>query len=415
VNSGPTQSTVYAGLGRRSLAFALDCIVWLVAISWVAALIPEDASVTTIGIVLLILLNIGFNYFWLAEWRFGRTIGKAAAGIRVTSESGERPSWNAGALRNLLRLVDVIVIGPILIAASRRKQRLGDRAGHTIVVRDVAGEAAAEATREAARQRYAVRPALAGGAGPETTLAATQMPASPGGEVAPKATDGVGIPAGSWSPAQVVYGILAVIGLLLVESLIVAIFDPDLESLGADLALQALLALTLVGVAIAFAGGPKAIAAALGRLGLRRFKRSGLWLALATYGGYIVISLVLSPLLHPDQEDVARDLGYGQSAFGAVAAGLLIVCAAPISEELFFRGFVFGGIRRRLPLWPAAAISGAIFGLVHLTAGSIGVAVQLAVFGMLLAWLYEYTGALWPSILTHAINNTLAFIIVVST
>ncbi len=402
----------YVGLGRRTLAFFLDTMVWLVAISWVAAAIPQDASVTTVGIVLLILLNLGFNYFWIAEWRFGQTIGKAALGIRVTGEGGERPRWNAAAMRNLLRLVDVLVIGPVLIAASRKRQRLGDRAAHTVVVRDTEREAAAEAARAAARR--AAMPALAGGAAPEITSAAPAAPPRPPHEYAPPPTDGVGIPAGSWSPAQVAYGVLLVIALLVVESLIVAAFDPDLKSLGAELSLQALLAATLVGVAIGFAAAGGPVPAALGRLGLRRFKRSGLWLALATYGGYIAISVALTPLLHPHQEDITRDLGYGDSPFGAIAAGLLIVGAAPISEEMFFRGFIFGGIRRRLPLWPAAAISGVIFGLVHLTAGSLGVGVQLAVFGMLLAWLYEYTGALWPSILAHAINNTLAFVIVVT-
>jgi NADH-quinone oxidoreductase subunit H len=31
---------------------------------------------------------------------------------------------------------------------------------------------------------------------------------------------------------------------------------------------------------------------------------------------------------------------------GTIAAGLLIVVAAPFSEEVFFRGFIFGGLRR---------------------------------------------------------------------
>jgi membrane protease YdiL (CAAX protease family) len=310
--------------------------------------------------------------------------------------------------------VDVLVIGEVMIAASRTRQRLGDRAGHTVVVRNREREVAAEAARAAARSSSAGQPApLTGGAGPQLTAAA-EPPSVGRAALAPAPTNGVGIPAGRWTPIQVVYAVLVVVGLLVVESLIVSAFDPDLESTAADLALQALLAVTLVGVAVGFAAPRGPVAAALGSLGLRRFKPSATWLVLATYGAYVGISIVLTPLLHPQQEDITRDLGFDQSGVAAVIAGLLIVVAAPLSEEMFFRGFIFAGIRRSLPLWPAAAISGVIFGLVHLTAGDIGVGVQLAVFGMLLAWLYEYTGSLWPSVMTHTINNILAFIIVVS-
>jgi membrane protease YdiL (CAAX protease family) len=36
---------------------------------------------------------------------------------------------------------------------------------------------------------------------------------------------------------------------------------------------------------------------------------------------------------------------------------------------------------------------------------------QLAFFGAALAWLYQRTGSLWPPIIVHAVNNSLAFTI----
>jgi membrane protease YdiL (CAAX protease family) len=100
----------------------------------------------------------------------------------------------------------------------------------------------------------------------------------------------------------------------------------------------------------------------------------------------------------------------------AIAAAVLIVAAAPLSEEIFFRGFMYAGLRRRLPIWAAALISGAVFGLLHYTdPDSIGVVPQLAVLGVLLAWLYERTGSLWPPILLHVVNNGIALAIVSST
>jgi membrane protease YdiL (CAAX protease family) len=95
---------------------------------------------------------------------------------------------------------------------------------------------------------------------------------------------------------------------------------------------------------------------------------------------------------------------------------LLIIVAAPISEEIFFRGLMFTGLRRRLSLWPAAAITAILWAALHYTGPeSIGVVPQLAVLGLLLAWLYEYTGSLWPPILMHAVNNGLAFAILTAT
>ena len=50
--------------------------------------------------------------------------------------------------------------------------------------------------------------------------------------------------------------------------------------------------------------------------------RSPIGMAAAAYLGYIVIALVYSALVHPQQEDVTRDLGLGQGAFGTIAAGV---------------------------------------------------------------------------------------------
>ena len=100
---------------------------------------------------------------------------------------------------------------------------------------------------------------------------------------------------------------------------------------------------------------------------------------------------------------------------GTVAAGVLIIVAAPISEEIFFRGFLFGGFRRRLSFPLAALISAVNFGLFHYTgASSIAVVPQLAFLGFLLCAVYEETGSIYPTIALHMLNNTLAFIVLTS-
>jgi uncharacterized protein len=219
----------------------------------------------------------------------------------------------------------------------------------------------------------------------------------------------------AWGPGRVAGGIGALLLTTVFEVGVVSAFDPDLDSVAARLVTQALLAVTLVGIAFVVAAGRGGGIASTRALGLRRPLRSPIGIAAATYLGYIVIALAYSALVHPHQEDVTRDLGFGHGVFGAVAAGVLIVVAAPFSEEVFFRGFIFGGLRGRLSFPVAAVFSGVIFGLFHFTGlGSIAVIPQLAFLGFALAWLYEETGSIYPPMAVHAVNNALAFAILTS-
>ncbi len=125
----------YGSLWRRLLAFLLDNAICLVVLMLVASLIPADAYESdAVAILALALFTAWFNYFAIAEWRWGKTIGKSSLSLEVRSESGEPLSWNAAALRNLARILDVIVIGPLLIATTPTRQRLGDRFAHTVVL-----------------------------------------------------------------------------------------------------------------------------------------------------------------------------------------------------------------------------------------------------------------------------------------
>lgn len=235
---------------------------------------------------------------------------------------------------------------------------------------------------------------------------------------------GGGDPSRTWGPARVAMGILALLGITVVEVGIVSIFDPGLDSLAARLVSQGLLALTLVGVAFAFTSETGPGITRPSALGLRRPVRAPFGLgptvgalvgAATAYVAYVLAAAIYSSLLHPHQEDITRDLGFGHGGLGTVAAGVLIVVAAPVAEEIFFRGFIFGGLRKRLSFLPAALIGAAIFGLFHYTgAGSLGVVPQLAFLGFALCWLYEETGSIYPTIAIHALNNAIAFAILTS-
>ena len=143
---------------------------------------------------------------------------------------------------------------------------------------------------------------------------------------------------------------------------------------------------------------------ALRRLGLRSFRSSAFkWMA-AGIGAYLFFAFLYSTLIgQPHQKDIAK-------GFGAVPIQvLLIVVAAPVSEEVCFRGMLFGGLRERLPRIGAALISALIFGGLHALTG-ISAVPPLIAFGFVLALLYEKTGSIVPGILLHMLNNSVALL-----
>ena len=204
-----------------------------------------------------------------------------------------------------------------------------------------------------------------------------------------------------------IWGVLALIGLSVVEAAVVSAFDPDLKSLAARVVLQALFAISLIALPLAIVRSPEA-------LGLRRPLRP--WRLLAVLGllAYFAFAILLSGILHPSQKPIPHELGAGESAWATAVAGVLVIAASPLGEEVFFRGFVFGGIRKRLPWIGAALISTVLWAALHLSTTNLPATGQLAVLGLILAWLYEATGSLWPGILLHAVNNALAFLVQLS-
>jgi hypothetical protein len=395
----------YAGLVRRGVAILLDLAVgWAAYSIAITALDPDVASeyATTNETALAAAIVLGTAILWLvyfvcAQWRWGQTLGMRAMRIRVVAEPGGRLPWTRALVRSLLLVVD-LVVGPLLIAASRRRQRLGDRLANTVVLVKANDESGAPAASEAVQPASA--PPATGGTAPP-----------PEGEPAPAARV-----AATWGPGRVVVGVVVLLVLSLIEVAVVSIFDPSLDTLAARLVAQAMLAATLVGVAYGVAAergvpGPAPSAT----LGLRRPLRSPLKFAAAAYIAYIVVALAYGALVHPHQRDITRDLGFGHGDLGTVIAGVLIIVAAPVSEEIFFRGFIFGGFRRRLSFPVAAVLSAAIFGLFHYTgSGSEAVIPQLAFLGLALAWVYEETGSIYPTIALHMLNNAFAFAILTS-
>jgi membrane protease YdiL (CAAX protease family) len=98
------------------------------------------------------------------------------------------------------------------------------------------------------------------------------------------------------------------------------------------------------------------------------------------------------------------------------AAGVFVCVIAPIAEEFFFRGFLFGALRRwrvtiaghDIGTWVAAVITGILFGLAHTGSASSQYLVPLGFLGFVLCLVRWRTRSLYPCIALHSINNGLA-------
>jgi membrane protease YdiL (CAAX protease family) len=90
--------------------------------------------------------------------------------------------------------------------------------------------------------------------------------------------------------------------------------------------------------------------------------------------------------------------------------GLVVVVAAPIGEELFFRGFLFRGLRARRGFWVSAIVSSVAFGLVHYVDGSWFFVPIMFMVGLCFAYLYEREGRILTPIVAHAAFNLIGIL-----
>ncbi|NLJ37089.1 MAG: CPBP family intramembrane metalloprotease [candidate division WS1 bacterium] len=151
-------------------------------------------------------------------------------------------------------------------------------------------------------------------------------------------------------------------------------------------------------------------------LGLRTTNRVGSLLldGVAGYSIYLLVLLMQGlmnqslPVASPVMQ-LGMDLLERQDPLSVVLYLALLGLAAPLVEELIFRGFVYAGLRRYLPPFTAVIISAGVFALMHLNPMAL---VQLVVMGIILAVLYERSRSLIPCIVCHAVNNILAFAVI---
>jgi hypothetical protein len=87
----------------------------------------------------------------------------------------------------------------------------------------------------------------------------------------------------------------------------------------------------------------------------------------------------------------------------ALAVFFLTACvAAPVFEEIIFRGFLLPSLTRYMPVWGAIVASSLLFAIAHLSLSEV---LPLATLGMVLGVVYSRSRNLLASMLLHGLWN----------
>jgi uncharacterized RDD family membrane protein YckC len=132
-----------AGLGSRALAWSVDVLAMGILTAF-ALVCAKLFGIVFAGLANALYLVLAFAIQWgygaLLEWRLlGQTLGKRLLGLRVISLQGTTITFGQAAVRNLVRIVDILpgcyLVGGVSALLERHGRRLGDLAAGTLVVR----------------------------------------------------------------------------------------------------------------------------------------------------------------------------------------------------------------------------------------------------------------------------------------
>jgi membrane protease YdiL (CAAX protease family) len=137
---------------------------------------------------------------------------------------------------------------------------------------------------------------------------------------------------------------------------------------------------------------------------------------LAGVSYYVVTAIYASLVKLHGTDKLPSELGVSRSTAALIGAALFVCVIAPICEEFFFRGFIFGSLRnwrivvagRNIGTVVAALLTGILFGLAHTGSASSQYLIPLGFLGFVLCLVRWWTRSLYPCMALHAINNSVA-------
>lgn len=130
--------------------------------------------------------------------------------------------------------------------------------------------------------------------------------------------------------------------------------------------------------------------------------------AFIIYFWVTIVVAFLATMIPGFDSEQPQEIGFNEITTVAeyVMAFVGLVVLPPIFEELLFRGYLFGRLRKYVGFWVTTLVTSIAFGFVH---GQWNVGLDTFVLSFFLCFLREHTGSLWAPMILHATKNGLAY------
>jgi len=231
----------------------------------------------------------------------------------------------------------------------------------------------------------------------------------------PKPPEGY-LPVARWSYWQVILVFVAgIFGSLIAALIMVGLGIDALEPLPFTIVFMAQTGASFaVVVWLSWTRGTKSLSADFGLV-----IRPGQWWGVpAGMALQVVVALVTAPFIfwifgdNPPEQSVSEIAGTSQTVIEQLLVIVAIAVAAPIIEEVIYRGMLLSTLRRRFGRWVSILISATIFAGIHavLDPNAIAAVPGLFLLGVVLAYAALRTGDLSLPIALHSGVNLLAAI-----
>jgi len=129
---------------------------------------------------------------------------------------------------------------------------------------------------------------------------------------------------------------------------------------------------------------------------------------------YLILSssliLLATHVLPGFDVNQVQDTGFKQLShrYEYILAFTTLVVIAPLAEEILLRGYLYGKLKKFVPVWVAILATSLLFGFLH---GDLNLVIDTFSLSVVLCLLRESTGSIWASILLHMTKNGIAFYI----